>query len=478
MRPKRNSNWINNFDPFEVSGNYTEANAWQYNLFIPHDIDNLNDLYGSSTSLAVKLDSLFNAKSDISGRNQPDIDGMIGQYAHGNEPSHNFAYLYNYVGQPWKTQELVYKITNELYANEPNGLSGNEDCGQMSSWYVFSALGFYPTIPGKAEYALGSPSVKQATLTMEKGVTFKIETKNLSQENYYVQSITLNNRPLERSFITHEEIIKGGILIFTMGNKPAEKWHGSSIIAPSSEITGDKITITPIIEGGEMTFLDSTIVELSSIENEVDIYYSLDGSRPNENGIKYFEPFKIDSTTTVKAIALKNERLPSKTAVANFIKIPYGRKIELKNPYSHLYTANSQMALIDHINGSANFRDGWQGYHKVDLDAIVDLGKIRQVDSVSVGFLQDHYSWIFYPTELIIELSKDGRRFDHKKIIKNLADSKADGLITQTLGTEYQGIKTRYVKVRAINMGVCPDWHKGAGQSAWLFADEINITTK
>jgi hypothetical protein len=136
------------------------------------------------------------------------------------------------------------------------------------------------------------------------------------------------------------------------------------------------------------------------------------------------------------------------------------------------------MALIDYLHGSANFRDGWQGFHEVDLEAIVDLGELRVIDSVSVGFLQDNYSWIFYPQELIIQLSRDGKRFDHKVIIENFADAQADGLITQTLGTNYPDIKARYVKIKAINMGTCPEWHKGAGNPAWLFADEININTK
>ena len=478
MRPKRNGNWINSFDPFEVSGNYTEANAWQYNLFVPHDINNLNTLYGSSTSLTNKLDSLFTASSLISGRDQPDIDGMIGQYAHGNEPSHNFAYLYNYTGESWKTQELVHKITTELYKNDPDGLSGNEDCGQMSSWYVLSALGFYPTVPGIAEYSIGTPTVKSAAIKLENGNTFTIQSNNLSKNNFYVQSVVLNGRPLGRSYLYHEEIMKGGSLVLSMGDTPAKEWHNKPIEAPVSMVNSKRITITPILDGGEMTFLDSTSIEIYSTEPEAKIFYTLDGSDPDQNSTEYTMPVVIDTTSVVKTIAIIDNRLPSKIAQADFIKIPYGRTIELKNQFSHLYTGNSQMALIDHLHGSANFRDGWQGYYEVDLEATVDLGKLRVIDSVSVGFLQDHYSWIFYPRELIVELSRDGKRFDHKVIIENFADPMADGLITQVLGTNYPDIKARYVKIKAVSMGTCPDWHKGAGNPAWLFADEININTK
>jgi len=478
MRPKRNGNWIKTFDPFEVSGNYTEANAWQYNLFVPHDINSLNTLYGQETSLSNKLDSLFSASSVISGRQQPDIDGMIGQYAHGNEPSHNFAYLYNYTDEPWKTQELVHKITTELYHNNPDGLSGNEDCGQMSSWYVLSALGIYPTVPGLAEYTIGTPTVKTASLKLENGNTFKIHTENLSKTNFYVQSVSLNGRALNRSYLHHEEIMKGGSLVLIMGGTPAKEWHNKAIEAPTAKVSGKQITITPILEGGEMTFLDSTSISIYSIEPEAKIYFTVDGTTPDSSSAKYIAPFAIDTTTVIKAIAYIDDRLPSRIAQADFIKIPYGRKIELKNQFSHLYTGNSQMALIDHLHGSANFRDGWQGFQEVDLEATVDLGKLRVIDSVSIGFLQDHYSWIFYPRELIIELSRDGKHFDHKVIIENFVDSKADGLITLTLGTSYPDIKARYVKIRAVSMKNCPDWHKAAGHPAWLFADEININTK
>jgi predicted alpha-1,2-mannosidase len=478
MRPKRNGNWITPFDPFEVSGNFTEANAWQYNLFIPQDINSLNTLYGSSTSLSNKLDSLFSASSLISGRQQPDIDGMIGQYAHGNEPSHNFAYLYNYTNEPWKTQEIVHRITTDLYKNEPDGLSGNEDCGQMSAWYVLSALGFYPTVPGIPQYSIGTPTVKSAALRLENGNTFKISSENLSLTNFYIQSASLNGFPLERSYIFHEEIMKGGSLVLSMGSTPAKEWHNIPIEAPVSKINSKPITITPIIESGEMTFLDSAMIKIYCIETGTRIFYTLDGSEPNETSEEYSLPIILDSTSVVKAIAFKEGSLPSRIVRADFIKIPYGRKIVLKNPFSHLYTGNSQMALIDHLHGSANFRDGWQGFHGVDLEGTVDLGEIRTVSEVSIGFLQDNYSWIFYPKSLIVELSTDGKNFSQKVIIENNIDLKENGLITQTLGTKYPKINARYVKIMAISVGKCPDWHKGAGEPAWLFADEINIITE
>ncbi len=476
MRPKRNGNWLQPFDPYEVSGNYTEANAWQYNLFVPHDLSRLDSLYAPHSTLANKLDSLFVAPARLTGRQQPDIAGMIGQYAHGNEPSHNFAYLYNYARQPWKTQQLVHRITQEFYSNRPDGLIGNEDCGQMSAWYVFSTLGFYPVVPGRPEYTLGTPAVARATLHLPNGNKLIIKAHNLREENYYVTKVRLNGRPLQRSYLTHREIMKGGKLEFFMSAKP-DTTYGRQLQAPQSTAGHLQITPVPVIKAGEMTFLDSTRISISAILPGCRIFYSLDGSDPDSTAFPYSAPFTITTTTTVKAIAYKKGRLPSRIVQAQFIKIPYRRTITLKYPYSHLYTGNSSMALIDHIRGGQNFRDGWQGFHEVNLEAVIDLGQVRQIKAVKAGFLQDQYSWIFYPKEMIVELSLDGKHFGHRKKISNLVAPQADGLQTQELGTTYNQVTARYVKVVAINMGRCPDWHKGAGEPAWLFADEITIDT-
>ena len=475
MRPKRNGNWLVEFDPYEVSGNYTEANAWQYNYFVPHDLKGLKALFSDNSNLENRLDELFTAESKVTGRHQPDIDGMIGQYAHGNEPSHNFAYLYNWTDKPWKTQELVARINRELYDNTPNGLSGNEDCGQMSSWFVFSAMGLYPAVPGTNEYVFGSPMLKKATIQLENGNVFEITANNLNTDNIYIQAIKLNGRTLDRYFITHDEIIAGGTLEFIMTNSP------EAIVVkqtPRSSIESTPIATTPIIEGGEMTFLEEKTIQLSSQDSKARIYYTLDNSHPDSSSNFYTGPFVIDSTQTVHTISYESGKLASGIARADFVKIPFGRNITLKNPYSHLYTGNSSMALIDYIHGGANFRDGWQGFHEVDLDAIVDLGKMRQISAVEVGFLQDHYSWIFYPDFLEISFSADGISYSKAIRVMNPISQQADGLITQKLGSTFKPKSARYVRILAKNLGKCPDWHKGAGGKAWLFADEISISTK
>jgi predicted alpha-1,2-mannosidase len=225
------------FDPFyaQYGGDYTEGNAWQYSWYVPHDPKGLIELMGGEDKFTEKLDSLFILEvSDEKFRHVEDIAGLMGQYAHGNEPSHHIAYLYNYAGKPWNTQEKVRSIVNKFYDNTPDGLCGNEDCGQMSAWYIFSAMGFYPVCPGSNEYVIGSPSLPDVTLHLDNGNDFKISAKDLTDENIYIQSVTLNGSPLDRCFITHEEIIAGGELIFVMAAEPNKEWASGPGARPYS----------------------------------------------------------------------------------------------------------------------------------------------------------------------------------------------------------------------------------------------------
>jgi len=229
MRGKNvDGSWVSPFDPFKIShagtggGDYTEGNAWHYTWHVMQDIEGLIDLMGGPEVFAAKLDSLFIMEPKVYGDGLTvDVTGLIGQYVHGNEPCHHVAYLYNYVGQPWKTQEKVNQILTTLYDDTPDGLCGNDDCGQMSAWYIFSSLGFYPVNPADGKYVFGKPMYRKATLNLE-GKTFTVEAKNISPENIYIQGIELDGKPYNERFITHKDIIKGGRLIFTMGQTPKE----------------------------------------------------------------------------------------------------------------------------------------------------------------------------------------------------------------------------------------------------------------
>ncbi len=220
--------WREPFNPRSSNhrnDDYCEGTAWQWTWFVPHDVDGLVQLMGGNDAFAGKLDSLFNAPSELEGDLvSADITGLIGQYAHGNEPSHHVTHLYNYVGQPWKTQELVGRIFREQYRNDPDGLSGNEDCGQMSAWLVLNAMGIYQVAPGNPVYSVGRPLFGKMTVNLPEGKKLDIEAKGLSDSNIYVKSVTFNGKRLVSPFISHEDFAGGGNLTFDMTDKPSETY--------------------------------------------------------------------------------------------------------------------------------------------------------------------------------------------------------------------------------------------------------------
>lgn len=229
--------WRTPFNPFASvhrKNDFTEGNAWQYTWLVPQDVEGLIALFGGDKPFSQKLDSLFTVKGSLGSEASPDISGLIGMYAHGNEPGHHITYLYNYVGQPWKTADKVRFITENFYTTKPDGIIGNEDVGQMSAWHVFSTLGFYPLNPANGAYVFGSPSINQATLTLAGGKTLTITAKNNSQANKYIQRVTLNGKPYPKSYITHQDLTRGGQLIFEMGPTPSPTWGVAPADRPKS----------------------------------------------------------------------------------------------------------------------------------------------------------------------------------------------------------------------------------------------------
>lgn len=204
---------------------YTEGNAWQHSWFVPHNVEDFISLHGNDTIFTNRLEQLFTESSEITGDNiSADITGLIGQYAHGNEPSHHIAYMFNKANKPWRTQFWVRHILNTQYNTTPNGLSGNEDCGQMSAWYVFSSMGLYPMNPASGVYEIGSPIFEKATIKLPEGKTFVIEAENVSNQNFYIQSATLNGVDFNQTSISHQQIMQGGILRVVMGSSPNKNW--------------------------------------------------------------------------------------------------------------------------------------------------------------------------------------------------------------------------------------------------------------
>ncbi len=461
--------------PREVNFNYTEANSWQYSFFVPQDIDGLIEMIGGKEKFIERLDQLFNERSETTGREQSDITGLIGQYAHGNEPSHHMAYLYNYVDEPWKTQQRTRQIMGELYHEKPDGLCGNEDCGQMSAWYVLSAMGFYPVTPGSSDYAIGSPLFDKVTIYLENGKTFCIEAHNNSGENIYIQSARISGKDYTKTFFSHGDIINGGELNFEMGPTPNKNWGTNTGDSPVSAITENLIMPVPFIEQGARTFIDTTKISIGSIIPGSEIYYTIDDSEPSENAIKYGSPFVINETTTLKAMAISEGYPASKVIKSTFYKIPVGRKIVLNTTYANQYAAGGNLALIDFIRGPLNFRTGaWQGYEGENIDAIIDLGSHSTYFRNGNWFPAGYRAWIFLPEKVDFAVSTDGKNYQTIASVKNDVDKKDTEVQIKNFTAKFS-TKARYIKVVAKNTGTCPEWHWGAGNKAWIFADEIVI---
>ncbi|MFK7810086.1 MAG: GH92 family glycosyl hydrolase [Saprospiraceae bacterium] len=478
MRAKNNETWILPFDPAEVNFHFTEANCWQYSFYVPQDVDGLVERLGGKKSFEAKLDELFSTSSETTGREQADITGLIGQYAHGNEPSHHMAYLYNYVDAPWKTQQRVRQIMDEMYHDLPDGLSGNEDCGQMSAWYVLSAMGFYPVTPASNTYVIGSPIFDQVKINLENGKSIVINAKNNSPKNMYVQSLKLNGKTYGKTYITHEELTAGAELTFEMGEKANKIWGAKDEASPRSTIVSNLIMPLPFVATGDRVFKKGTTISLNSSEKEVTIYYTADGTQPTDKSKVYKEPLKVSNSTTINFFARKKGLPDSRIVTSNFLKIPEERSITLNSKYEPQYAGSGNDALIDLLRGGTDFRTGtWQGYHGKDIEATVDLGEVLSLSKIGLSCLQDENSWIFFPKSVSFETSQDGKNFTSVGKETNEVSRKEKGSLLHIFKA-IANTKARYIRVKAEYGGQVPDWHKGAGGKSWLFADEILIEEK
>jgi predicted alpha-1,2-mannosidase len=471
MRPKQNGNWISPFAPNDVTFHFTEANSWQYTFFVPHDVSGLIALYGGRENFTKKLDALFTTEDRLVGRDQPDITGLIGQYAHGNEPSHHIAYLYNYAGEPWKTQSYIRRIMDEFYQPTPDGLIGNEDCGQMSAWYVLSAMGFYQVNPSVPVYTFGTPLFKEARIRLENGKTLTIKAGNVSPENFYIKSVRLNGAAHRQTFFTHEDIRRGGTLEFDMTAEPVKDWFTKP---PVAKVETDFPPV-PTIEGTRV-FEGQTVVAISTPEKNVKIFYTLDGSEPSEKSNVYEKPLTLTETATVRAFAVQPNGRKSLVAESKLNKMPNDWDVELFSTYNRQYTGGGAKGLIDGLRGTENFASGeWQGFQDQDFVAVIDLKRETGIKTLGGGFLQVARSWIWMPTRIEFEVSDDGENFRKvAEIETNFPEREMEHTI-RDFKKEIAPVKARYVRVKAINLGKIPDWHPGAGFQAFIFVDEIFI---
>ncbi|MCB9251071.1 MAG: glycoside hydrolase family 92 protein [Flavobacteriales bacterium] len=425
IQPRANGNFIKSFDPREVNNHYTEGNGWQYGFYVPHNMKSFVNAMGGALAFEKKLDELFSADTKTTGRTQADVTGLIGQYAHGNEPSHHIAYLYNYINKPEKCARMITRIMNEQYSNAPDGLCGNEDCGQMSAWYIFSALGFYPVCPGKNEYIKGRKSL--------------------------FTNVKINGVPLDS--------LKLNLKIYSY-DKDTSAFYSA-----------------PVIVSEGMSFSEKTKVRMNSSGNIHTVYYQFKDSSDSKIYI-YREPFFINESCKIRAFSnfeISGKKFELSTE-AQFIKKPNNWTVNLNSKYNKQYHAGGDNGLIDGIRGDIEWRKGqWQGYQGQDFEAIVDLKSGKDLIQIGASFLQDTRSWILMPVEVRFETSLDGKNFEpYGKVINDIPDTSMQIQLREFNSAPLKK-KARYVKVTAINYGKLPEWHPGAREDAFLFIDEILI---
>jgi putative alpha-1,2-mannosidase len=383
---KSNFEMVDNFDPMETINHYTEANAYQYSTFVPQDIEGLIDLMGGDKKMEEWLDACFTTQTDFSKINVRDVTGLIGQYAHGNEPSHHIAYLYNYAGVPWKTQKMARQIMSTLYTDKRDGIDGNEDCGQMSAWYVLSAMGFYSVTPGMDYYAIGSPVFDKVTINLENGNKFEIVAKGNSEKNIYIQSAKLNGNSYSKTYLKHGDIMNGGKMVFEMGSKPNMEWGTKKEDRPYSVKNKFKYAKSPEIEFPNILFLESNTITMTGEEPGAKIYYTLDGSEPTEKSKLYTKPVTITKPLVLKTRSYVEGIHPSYPLTVHFNKIDMleavaasGLKPGVKYKYREGNMENTRMLKnypvlktgvleyfhVNEIKDSRQFGYNLEGYLKV-----------------------------------------------------------------------------------------------------------------
>jgi hypothetical protein len=474
MQARANGGWYMPFEPTEINNNYTEGNAWQYSFLAPQDIESLAERMGGKAAFETKLDELFTTNSKLTGRQQDDVSGLIGQYAHGNEPSHHMAYLYNFTDSPDKTQFYLNKILKEEYSDKPDGLSGNEDCGQMSAWYVMSSLGIYNIAPGQQQFQIGTPQFEKAVINLENGKKFTILNAGagISTADIYLQGMDLNKKPYNKLYLDYNDIANGGEFEVFTGRLP-NKMFVQDLEKPASKITDNLIVPNPYIIAPSKTFKKTIGIEIKCADAAAKIYYTLDGSTPTVNSTLYNSPVSISSNTTIKAVAIENGKT-SFVDEGTFTKIRDDIKLTLVNKYLSTYADEGDNALINGIHGKLNWRLGnWQGYQGNDLVAIIDMGQVKPVKQVSLGTLQDSWSWIVFPRYVQYWVSDDGSNYKLAATVSTKFDINDDDVQTQEF-TAQLNIKTRYIKLIAKQYGTLPDRYESKGMS-YIFADEISI---
>ena len=422
-----------------MNNNFTEGNSWQYSFFVPQDVEGLIEFHGGKSQFEKFLDGIFSAPEKTTGREQVDITGLIGQYAHGNEPSHHIAYLYNFINKSEKTDEKIKYILDNFYKNSTDGLIGNEDCGQMSAWYILSSMGIYSVAPGKIGWETTKPYFEKMKINFEDG-TSKIITPE-----------TPRNELAKIGF----ENVK------SLTQKPYEK-----------------IVAAPLIIAESPAFDKPMKVEIKALNPKDKIYYlTMDENDANvrKRHIPYKKPFLISKTTSISAYA-ENKGIQSSVAYSTFHRKPNNWTIEILSQNNPQYDAGGKNGLIDGILGDTNWRKGsWLGVQSQDFEAIVDLKTQKNITEISSRYLQDSRSWILMPSKVEYYVSSNNKDFFKVATVESTLDPKETEGTIKGFTAEILPTEARYVKIVAKNFGKLPQWHQGFGGDAFIFVDEISV---
>ncbi len=446
MHARRNGGFVTPFNPTEVNNHYTESNSWQASTYVPHDIPAWIERMGGKAKAETFLDSLFNTSSQTTGREQSDITGLIGQYAHGNEPSHHAAYLYAYLGATDKLNKLVDEIRSQLYAPVPDGLCGNEDCGQMSAWYVMSAMGFYPVCPGSGEYVTTIPVFDKVTIHRDNNAENIIIAKNNWESGIFWRDGAFFDS--SNCFLTQEQ----------------------------------HCTPAPYFGDWQPRFEDSTNVEIfvnTNIQGTTRIYYTLDGSTPDTHSLSYTRPIPVNRDITLRAVAYNSLTGYSPVVTQELKRFIADKRLSYITKPEPQYLENGPVGLIDRLYGTTNYRiGGWQGWQQ-DMEVVIDLLQQKSVSSVGVDCLENMRSWIFFPKKVEVSVSNDGKHYTLWSTVENkefpTTLERQEESVQHTFTCHGSYVSARYIKVKAYNYGPLPDWHVSTGQQAWIFVDEIEV---
>ncbi|MGZ3863630.1 MAG: GH92 family glycosyl hydrolase [Bacteroidia bacterium] len=471
MRPRFNGGWLSPFDPREVNNHFTEANSWQYSFFVPQNIPALIQQAGGEKKLEEKLDMLFTTSSKTTGRDQADITGLIGQYAQGNEPSHHMAYLYDFVGAPHKTEKLVWQILHEMYKPKPDGLCGNEDCGQMSAWYVLSSMGFYPVCPGTPSYAIGTCLFDEVKIHMENQKTFTIKAQRQKPGDFYIGSISLSNNQFQKEMTSlhHRDILNGGVLQMNLTGPDKNLTFGKH-----KNMLGalQKMVPAPVLNA-PMIFKDSTSVKIVAANIFDKIYFKV-----NNGGYRLYEgPFTVTNTSNIKAYIV-NVKDTSAFAEGTFYKMKHPDwKVTCSYGYNKQYNGGGNEALIDGIYGDVNWRKGfWQGFQGKDVEVVIDMGKETEISEATVSVLQDTRSWILYPKKITVSYAGNNKVYTTMSETVNSVAADDMNVQTQKMSCASRSpVKARFLKVVLQQYGKLPEWHPGKGDDSFIFLDEIDV---